>query len=40
MKVGKITLKNGSTIYVVTDEGKYHHVKGKLSKHIKLDEAK
>jgi len=36
--VGIIELKNKSTIYVTTDKGKYHNVKGKSIKYIKLDE--
>jgi len=33
-----IRMKNGSTIYVTTDENKYKHVEGKSVKYIKLDE--
>ena len=33
-----IELKNGSTIYVTTDENKYKHVEGKSMEFIKLDE--
>jgi len=37
--VGEISLKNGSTIYMTTDHGQYHHVEGKSAQHIMLDEA-
>jgi len=36
--IGIIELKNKSTIHVITDEGKYHNVKGKSVEYIKLDE--
>ena len=36
--VGSIDLKNGSRIYVNTDEGEYQHVKGKSSDILMLDE--
>lgn len=35
---GDIKLKNGSTIYVSSDENEYKHVEGKSMKYIKLDE--
>ena len=38
LKNGIIELKNGSKIYVMTDENKYKHVEGKSIKYIKLDE--
>jgi len=37
--VGEISLKNNSTIYIVTDHGQYHHVEGKSANHVMLDEA-
>ena len=37
--VGEISLKNGSTIYVTTDHGQYHHVEGKSAEHVMLDES-
>ena len=37
--VGEISLRNGSTIYIVTDHGQYHHVEGKSAVHVMLDEA-
>lgn len=35
---GVIKLKNGSTIYTVTDGTKWKHVKGVSCKHFVLDE--
>lgn len=34
----KIELKNGSVIWVTTDECEWKHVRGKSMKFIKLDE--
>lgn len=36
--VGEISLKNGSTIYMVTDHGQYHHVEGRSPNVIVFDE--
>jgi len=37
-KVGVIKLKNGSTIYTVTDGTKYKHVRGVSNYNFMLDE--
>lgn len=37
--VSEISMHNGSTIYIVTDHGQYHHVEGKSANHVMLDEA-
>jgi len=36
--VGTIDLKNGSRIYVNTDEGEYQHIEGKSAELLMLDE--
>jgi len=36
--IGRIRLSNGSVIYLVTDENKYHKVEGKSNKILVLDE--
>ena len=37
--IGEISLKNGSTIYCMTDNNQYQHVEGKSLNHCMLDES-